>query len=404
MKRILSLIVLLALSTPAIAGAAGDIARNSLYEGHFEDGLAALAPTADSDAEARFGIGFIRFAGAIEHLAQALFRHGFTAPDGGPMVGTPGALPVPVNPNPEPLDYAKVRGIFSGFETDLDLARADFLAAAELGDFKVPIELLKIRLDLDGNGQREASETVSAALVRSFGMPPEQAGDSTIAFDRADAIWFAGYSDVLASWSDFMLAHDFEQMVRTTFHRFFPRAGLPMQDYTASTSTLMLDPQTDNALADVIALIHTLDWPVVEPARLAHVRERLKEVLALSRRNWDAILAETDDDRELVPGPKQTSPVPGQVTDETVAAWRKTLDTAEAILDGKLLVPHWRFRQGFDLKAYFEGAKRTDFVMLLTGYDALPFLRDGPVASADSFADANRVFGDQLWGYAFWFN
>jgi hypothetical protein len=94
----------------------------------------------------------------------------------------------------------------------------------------------------------------------------------------------------------------------------------------------------------------------------------------------------------------------GVVTDEVVAAWRETLDVAEQILNGELLVPHWRFRQGFDLRAYFETATRTDIVMLLTGYDALPFLKDGPVASAESFAAANRVFGNEFLGYVFWFN
>ena len=74
------------------------------------------------------------------------------------------------------------------------------------------------------------------------------------------------------------------------------------------------------------------------------------------------------------------------------------------MLAGELLIPHWRFNKGFDLKAYFENATRTDLVMLITGYDALPFLKDGPIASPESFAEANRVFGDALIGYAFWFN
>ena len=68
------------------------------------------------------------------------------------------------------------------------------------------------------------------------------------------------------------------------------------------------------------------------------------------------------------------------ITDEKVAAWRATLDEADKVLDGELLMPHWRFKQGFDLKAYFETATRTDLVMLLTGYGALPFLKDGPIA------------------------
>ena len=49
------------------------------------------------------------------------------------------------------------------------------------------------------------------------------------------------------------------------------------------------------------------------------------------------------------------------------------VDETETVLDGKLLVPHWRFKQGFDLKAYFDTATRTDLVMQRTGLDAVPF-------------------------------
>ncbi|HHY51505.1 MAG TPA: hypothetical protein GYA10_17365, partial [Alphaproteobacteria bacterium] len=233
---------------------------------------------------------------------------------------------------------------------------------------------------------------------------PAAVGASTIGLDRADAIWLAGYSQVFAAQADFFLAHDFEDFVNASFHRLFPQAKLPMQDY-AEGGQLMLDPATDTAIADAVAAIHTINWPVVEPERLARVLERFRKVTQLSRANWDAILAETDDNRELVPSPSQTSIVPGgAVTDATVAAWRETLDVADRILAGELLVPHWRFRQGFDLAAFFKNAKRFDLVMLLTGYDALPFLRDGPIADAQSFAAANRVFGNDLLGYVFWFN
>ena len=102
-----------------------------------------------------------------------------------------------------------------------------------------------------------------------------------------------------------------------------------MQDY-ATGGMLMLDPQTDTAIADAVAAVHSLNWPVVEPDRLRGVLERGKAILDLSRRNWEAILAETDDQRELVPSPNQTPIVPeGAVTDEVVAAWHATLDAAE---------------------------------------------------------------------------
>jgi hypothetical protein len=81
-----------------------------------------------------------------------------------------------------------------------------------------------------------------------------------------------------------------------------------------------------------------------------------------------------------------------------------TLDTVDEILAGELLVPHWRFKQGFDLNAYFNNATETDLVMLITGQGALPYIKAGPIADAQSFAEANRVFGTDWINYAFWFN
>jgi hypothetical protein len=426
----------LLLATPASAGKAGDILREALYSGEYLDVLGELVPLAlEGDQEAQFGVGFVRFVRGVESLAQILYFSGLAAPETGPM-GPALALPVPVNPNPTPLDYRGVRGILEGVVFNFDTAGEDLLKAGE-GDYVVLIDPLKVRIDVNGDGTAEDAETIERVLSQAFGMtrpevtlrpvePPTtdgrsgrgQAGsatpapapdptlavDATIGFDRADAIWLAGYGEVLAAQADFLLAHDFSMFVNATFHRFFPKSGLPMQQY-AEGGMLVLDPETDTAIADAIAGIHTLNWPVVEPDRLKRVLERAHRILALSRRNWDAILAETDDQRELIPNPKQTSIVPdGTVTDEVVAAWMATLDTAEQILDGELLIPHWRFRQGFDLKSYFETAPRTDLVMLLTGYDAIPYLKDGPIATAESFAEANRVFGEDFLGYAFWFN
>lgn len=427
---------------PVQAGAAGDITREALYSGNLAQGAEALAPLrAADDPEAAFGQGMIDFVLAIEGFAQDLYRHGLAAPETGPM-GLALAVPLPPNPNPEPLDYSKVRTMLEKLVTQLDVAGASFEAGGKAGDYVVLLDPLRIRIDANGDGKREEGESIERIFGLAQGMaspgpnrpatpPPEPAPDKkgkadksgsateqpapaepaaptesemTIGFDRADSIWLAGYSQVFAAQADFFLSFDFEDFVNVAFHRFFPRAGLPMQDY-ATGGTLVLDPTTDTAIADAIAAIHTINWQVVEPERLAGVLQRLQKITILSRANWDAILAETDDNRELVPSPKQTSLVPDtKVTDEVVAAWRETLDVADRVLAGELLVSHWRFKQGFDLNAWFNGAKRFDLVMLLDGYDALTYLKDGPVASAESFAAANRVFGDQWMGYVFWFN
>lgn len=416
----------LVLCLPAIAGEEGDITRDYLYKGDPAGGLKAIEALLNSPttAEQAFGEGFLTLAQAFEGLSQALYRHGFGAPETGPL-GPVLAVPIPPNPNPEPLDYETFRSYLEAFSKGLSLATDRFGLSGDIagdeGEFKVRIDPLQIRIDIDGGGAGEnetlanvfltAFQLDAAALSGSAGTGRGQAGasappamNSEIAFDRADAYWLSGYSSLLHAQVEFLLAHDFSYFFNAVFHRFFPKAGLPMQEFS-SGGQLMLDPESDNAIADVVAAIHTINWPVIDKERLRTIQFSLRVVTDSSRANWEAILAETDNDRELLPGPHQTALDPDlKVTQEMVDAWLATLDTADQILRGELLIPHWRFKQGFDLKAYFDGAERTDFVMLLSGYGALPFLADGPIANAESFAAANRVFGDNLLGYAFWFN
>ena len=405
--RLLALAAALAATvTAAQAGPAGDLLKQHLYAGTLAEGIEALSvPTLVADPEAQFGVGLLTFAQGFEGLGQGFYRHGLDI-QGGREFGV--FFPVPVNPNPAPLDYESFRDLLEGFVVAMDQAQAAF-EAARGGDYVIPIDLMQLRLDLNGDGTADASEMVGGLLLTMISGDNPVTGSEAlpaveIGFDAADAIWFSGYTQVFAAQGDFVLAHDFHRLFEVAFHRLFPKAGLPMQKFSRG-GQLALDPETDAAIADAIGAIHTLDWPVTDRARFQRVRERLLSVIALSRQNWDAILLETDDNRELLPSPKQTSIVPDvQITDETVAAWRATLDTAEQILDGELLVPHWRFRQGFDLKAWFDTSTNNDLVLLFTGPDALPYLKDGPVADVQSFAAANAVFGNDWLGYAFWFN
>ncbi|HEV7275340.1 MAG TPA: hypothetical protein VGN80_03545 [Devosiaceae bacterium] len=426
MLRPLTVVAALAvLSAPVAAGEAAELLRQGLYDGERAGLAGELSELASAgDQEAQFALGFDAFVDGVEGLAGDLYRYGLAVPDPGAF-GPALGMPLPANPAPEVLTYEGFRKVLSDFVDSMDDARETLLQAGEAGDYVVDIDVLGIRLDIDGNGTGEAGEVLATLLGLAAAAPgnperpmrppggeagsradPAEAmpGALVVGFDRADAIWLAGYTQILAAQADFLLAHDFEATFDAAFHRLFPQAGLPMQDHTTGSGQLMMDPESDGAIADLIAAVHTFSWPVSEPDRLRRVRERMQAVTALSRQNWKAILAETDDHLELLPAPHQTPLLGAPVTEEMVAAWMEALDTTDSILAGELLLPHWRFERGIDLAAYFEGAERTDLVMLLTGHDALPFLADGPIASAESFAAANRVFGDRLPNYALWFN
>lgn len=417
--RILCGLTLAALMMPGMAMASplGEQLPNLLYSGEATGQRDQFATACDEgQADACFGVGLIDVILAAERLSQALYLHGATTPDmaaAAMFVGVPTDITNgPANPDPEPLTYDGLRAILDDFVAGLDQARQGFVLAAEPGDeFSIVIDPLLVRVDINGDGEASEGETLAALLGDMLELQQGKSKgdktatiDTTIGFDRADAYWFAGYTQVAASPIDFLLAHDFSQLFDAVGHRVFPKAGLPMQDYSRG-GTLMMDPDTDTFLADTIAFLHTARFPVADPDRLKGVLERWQAVTRYSRQNWEAILAETDDNRELVPSPRQTSIVPGhEVTEEVVDAWMATLDTVDEILAGDLLLPHWRFSQGFDLNAYFTTATETDLVMLFTGQGALPFLRDGPIADADSFAEGNAVFGDNWPNFAIWFN
>ncbi|MHA6690090.1 hypothetical protein [Devosia sp. A449] len=408
----------LLLPVAAQASESGDQLAQRLYDGTLGEARdTVLRQCGERHSDACFAAGLLSLVDGVEAAAQAFHRHGAATP-GMPIAArllgvgpddTPGG---PANPDPKPLSYEQLYAILADFVTALDTACGHFENAGAAGDYVISIDPLRVRIDLDGNGTADAHETLGALLVSvgyfadiPFADAPSQAvADTSIGFDRADALWFAGYTQIVAAPIDLLLAHDFSGLFNAYLHRIFPKAGLPMQDFAVGGS-LFMDAQSDGDIADLIAAIHTLDFSVTDSARLAGVLERLKAITGFSRRNWEAILAETDDNRELVPSPRQTSIVPDMaVTQEIVDAWLATLDTLDQVFAGELLVPHWRFKQGFDLKAYFETATETDLVLLLTGSGALPFLRDGPVADAQSFAAANRSFGADWLNYAFWFN
>jgi hypothetical protein len=411
---------------PARAGEAGDLTRQFLESGRLEEGERALAARLDAnggDDEARFGLGMIRFALALEAFGQHHYGYGLrpTAGEVYPFL----RMPVPDNPQPERLTYRVQREAFQHFIDDLAAAEATLAPLAGpstgAGDMTIALDLEKVRFNLTGTPEGQAT-TLMALLRAAMGRPldapampdgldePDTPGAAPppfeVAFDRADALWLKGYCRLLSAALEAILAYDWS----ATFAKLAPAFYPSMRD--AATPALPGPDEVEDEyrlgvlIIDAISLVHEVRWPLAEPERLARTREKLKGVVAASRESWQAILAETDDDREWIPSPRQrNAAMPTMtITDERVAVWLGALDDFDAALDGRKLIPHWRMRQGINLRRVLEEPRPFDLVHWASGAAALPYLEEGEIISSESWAVWERAFGGDFLLFAVYLN
>jgi hypothetical protein len=309
-------------------------------------------------------------------------------------------LPVPANPRPEKLDYWAFRSIFERLVADLDAAEAD-LARVAAADVKLPVDLAKARLDLDGDGRASDYESLGALIGGLANR--DTAAVWPVAFDTGDVYWLRGYANFIAAFAQFMLAHDFEAAFDKTFHLYFPRAGLPLAEMLARP--VIAGGFNGGAVGDAIAFLHLIDWKVTDRTRLLDSRDRLSAMARLSRTSWEAIRRESDDDREWLPSARQKSallPIP--VSDREIDGWLAVMAEFDAVLDGRKLLPHWRFDEGLNVRRMFEQSPGFDLVLLIAGTDAVPWLEAGPVSTGADWNSLMWAFGGNFLGYALWFN
>lgn len=401
-----ALAVAVGATAPASATEASAIAaRQALESGKLEAGAtqmeAAIAANA-GDQEALFGLGMIRFVQSVEHLSQGLYHYGLAPP--GSMLLPVVRLPVPVNPNPEAITYEAFRALMQSFVDDL--GAADEALSEVDGAVLLPVDLAQVRYDAEDDGVAGPDERLMAVMnvLVSGGHPDEGPSTLLVHFDQADAVWLRGYTHALSGLMEFWLAYDWSDTFDTTFHLFFPHGDFA---FAKAVSRNQTDPMMREAdpIADIINLIHLIRWPVAEPERMQASLEHFRQVFSLSRDNWNLILAETDDDHEWVPSPAQHAVFPNmEVTAEQVEAWGRVLDQADAVMSGRLLVPHWRFDQGINVERFFTDPTTFDLVLLLTGPAAIPYLEDGPVMNGEDWNEMIEAFGGNFATYLFWFN
>jgi hypothetical protein len=415
MNRV-ALLSALILSSAGIAGASDEGVK--LAEQHLQAGTLAAGETAldallkknPRDDQTRFALGTLQFVRSVEGLSQSLYRHGFLHGIGrfAPFLIPGGELPVPINPQPAELSYDQARKIVQDFVSRLATAEAT-LAKIESDDVKLPLHFGMIRLDFDGDGKAGEEETlwkIYTRFNRQVRVSQDDAKAFVIAFDAADVHWLRGYCHLLMALGEINLAHDWHELLERAGQLLFPRIKSP---YPFLTEPVPGQEQAFSyeMIADLIAFVHLINFPVAEPKRMEGALGHLEAMASLSRRSWDLILKETDDDHEWIPSPKQTGIIPNvRVTQEMVDGWRLFLTEAEQILKGDKLIPFWRGNKarGVNLRKVFMQPRPLDLVMWIQGTGAAPYLEEGTLTDKAVWDRLVRVFQGEFIGFAFWFN
>ena len=128
-----------------------------LQAGQLADGEAAMSAQLQKnpkDDVARFSLGVVQLAAGVERVTQSLYRYGVQS---NALTGFLPILrlPVPANPNPEPIKYEDTRQILQTFIDDLAKVEAT-LEPIQDKNVKLPLRFGLIRLDINGDRKVES--------------------------------------------------------------------------------------------------------------------------------------------------------------------------------------------------------------------------------------------------------
>ncbi len=400
MLRFSMILIAIGLTVP-VFGAAPDVDA-LLASGKFEDSAAVLEAhlkEQPKDDTARLGLGVMQFVGSVQRLGQKLAVYGprprFAA------LGIPNAADVPAPA--ELLTYPRLRAINQEWLDDLARVEAT-LAKIETEEIKLPLHVGRVKLNL---GTVETRSLTLLPILQQFQLGTAgRAADFVITFDRADVDWLRGYCHMLAALSEIAAAHDGEGLFDVASHRLFQHAKTRHEFLLEPNRPMNNNWIQFEDLADAVAIIHMLRFPLVEPKRMEAALKHIEGALSHSRQMWKRVLAETDNDHEWIPGPKQKGAINVPVTQEMVDNWIVALDEAERILQGKKLLPFWRGKptRGVNLRKVFLEPRQFDIVLWIQGTAVTPYLEEGELTNPDTWQQINQAFGGQFIGFGFWFN
>ncbi|NQY39452.1 MAG: hypothetical protein HRT80_05060 [Henriciella sp.] len=385
----------LAACTPASAPTAPD---NLWQETLAQHGLAAaeakLAELPES-AEHSFLLGGLQFLRASEAIMQVRYQNSSTS-----LALLPGMRnSLPANPDAE-FDPAFIE---IAMTQALDhLARAEASLERATGrDMAVEFPLDAIWFDINANGTRDEWES-GLAVMADLNASPDADFDGLIRFDTADAHWLKAYVHVMSGMAEMTLATDPTPAIRTVYD------SRREMDALGPVEGMFLDNETIDTIAAVLLTLR--GTPDQARTRVAHAH--FKAMIAENKAFWTAVMNETDNDREWLPNPQQSSAFGVEVDAEMAAGWQAVLAEIEDVLNGDALVPYWRIQNGFEAETgvgvnvakFLQDPGDMDIILWLHGAGAAPYLERGKLAQLEAWDRFARMTGGDGLMFAAWFN
>ena len=396
-----------------------------LMKGQFSEGEQALEAHLQlnpTDDQARFGLGVIQFLQGVEHLGTSLSRFGL---EENSAIGLGGQVPFlrfPVEKGQarQQVELDDVREMFKQIIVHLEKADKT-LEGITSDEVRLPLHIYQINFDFNEDNILNANEeNFDKIATQYFGRPRLPNGvkdlrDLVVVFDRSDVYWLQAYSHLLRGFCEAFLAYDQTELWDVTAQYVFENAKIKFDFLLEEKAKWNQDKKKSwhwwsnpNVILDAIGSIHNLRFKLKEPHRIKKVEAHLHGMIKYSRKMWDSILAETDNEREWLPSPKQDAAVTtARITQRRVDTWLKFLDESEKILKGEMLIPFWRGTdktRGVNLKKFFNNPADIDVVLWAHGSGAVNYLEKGEVTSPATWRLFQQVFEGDFVGFAAWIN
>jgi hypothetical protein len=271
---------------------AAQAAITALQQGDFPEAERLAGERVAQDG----GNPYPRLVRAIAHYKrsmQQLVLDGRTVVVGGAESGT--------------INQKYLRQTLGEGEAELAAVEADLAVAARRSGLSLELCLACWDLDWNGNGRIDDRDRRLLEIEEDADGHPLPEGDPrrrpTFRFDDGDLAWARAFVSFERAALDVLLAYDWTEA-----------AGFARRRRERPTRVVIR---------------------LVEPARIAAAKQRLLEGLAQSDACRRAYLAETDDDREWVPSPRQRShPLPLPVDQALYDTWEGVVGDVRRLAQG----------------------------------------------------------------------